>query len=77
MSLYLREDVYKRQELNHYEGGNMFNNEIPLIIVCDEKEVKYADYLIQLISEKKENTLSVSATIFTDKQYKDLSLIHI
>ena len=58
-------------ELYHYEGGNMFNNEIPLIIVCDEKEVKYADYLIQLISEKKENTLSVSATIFTDKQYKD------
>lgn len=57
--------------MNHYEGGNMFNNEIPLIIVCDEKEVKYADYLIQLISEKKENTLSVSATIFTDKQYKD------
>lgn len=50
-----------------------------LIIVCDDKEISYANYLIQLIGQKddkngeivgvKDDT--VSAAIFTTKYYKD------
>lgn len=62
----------------------MFSNEtckseIPLIIVCDDKEITYANYLIQLIGQKDDTgdsvvgvaDDSVSAAIFTTKQYKD------
>lgn len=50
-----------------------------LIIVCDEKEMVYANYLIQLIGQKDDagDSIvgiaddSVSAAIFTPKQYKD------
>lgn len=50
-----------------------------LIIVCDEKERCYANYLIQLIGQKDDvgDSIvgiaddSVSAAIFTTKQYKD------
>ena len=53
--------------------------EIPLIIVCDDKEIIYANYLIQLIGQKDDagdsvvgvTDDSVSAAIFTSKQYKD------
>ena len=62
----------------------MFINEqasknMSLIIVCDEKDMSYANYLIQLIGQKddsKESIVgikddSVAAAIFTKKYYKD------
>ena len=53
-------------------------SEIPLIIVCDDKEITYANYLIQLIGQKDDvgdsvvgvADDSVSAAIFTTKQYR-------
>ena len=52
---------------------------LPLIIVCDEKDIVYANYLIQLIGQKddsEDNVIgvkdnSVSAAIYTAKNYKD------
>lgn len=59
---------------------NNFQNEAtPLIIVCDEKDMVYANYLIQLIGQKDDAgdsvvgiaDESVSAAIYTTKTYKD------
>lgn len=52
---------------------------MPLIIVCDEKDMAYANYLIQLIGQKDDvgDSItgiaddSVSAAIYTSKTYKD------
>ena len=33
-------------------GDGMQKNELPLIIVCDDKDMVYANYLIQLIGQK-------------------------
>lgn len=62
----------------------MFKNEnrkdeTPLIIVCGEKEIIYANYLIQLIGQKDDASDSIvgieddslSAAIYTIKVYKD------
>jgi hypothetical protein len=65
-------------EKNQKENKNMLKK--PLIIVCDEKLMVYANYLIALIGQNddaddgeivgtKDDT--VSATIFTPKHYKD------
>ena len=53
--------------------------ELPLIIVCDEKDMVHANYLIQLIGQKDDAgdsivgiaDESVSAAIYTVKNYKD------
>ena len=53
-----------------------------LIIVCEEKNKVYGDFLVQLISSddgKKDNVVGVkdgevSATVWTEKQYTDNSL---
>ena len=53
-----------------------------LIIVCEEKNKVYGDFLVQLISsddDKKDNVVGVkdgevSATVWTEKQYTDNSL---
>lgn len=50
-----------------------------LIIVCDDKEISYANYLVQLIGQKDDkgdevvgvSDDTVSAAIFTTKYYKD------
>ena len=50
-----------------------------LMIVCDDKTMQYANYLIQLIGQNDDNGESavgikdgtVSAAIYTEKQYKD------
>ena len=50
-----------------------------LVIVCDDKTMQYAKYLVQLIGRKddsKDTTVgtkdgTVSAAIYTEKQYKD------
>ena len=62
----------------------MFGNgpqkaELPLIIVCDDKDMVNANYLIQLIGQQDDSgdsivgieDGSVSAAIFTSKNYKD------
>ena len=57
----------------------MFNNtniKTELIIVCDEKMMEYANYLMQLIGQADEKVLGtkagvVSAAIYTDKIYRD------
>lgn len=59
--------------------NNSQNAAIPLIIVCDEKDMVYANYLIQLIGQKDDagDSIvgiaddSVSAAIYTTKTYKD------
>ena len=59
--------------------NNSQNAAIPLIIVCDEKDMVYANYLIQLIGQKDDAgdsvvgiaDESVSAAIYTTKTYKD------
>ena len=59
--------------------NNSQNAATPLIIVCDEKDMVYANYLIQLIGQKDDagNSVvgiaddSVSAAIYTTKTYKD------
>lgn len=59
--------------------GNGAKTETPLIIVCDEKDMVYANYLIQLIGQKDDAgdsvvgiaDDSVSAAIYTTKTYKD------
>lgn len=51
--------------------------EVPLVIVCDEKDIAYANYLIQLIGQKDDESDkvvgivddSVSAAIYTTKFY--------
>ena len=60
-------------------GDGMQKNELPLIIVCDDKDMVYANYLIQLIGQKDDagdsivgvEDDSVSAAIYTVKNYKD------
>lgn len=60
-------------------GARMQKNELPLIIVCDDKDMAYANYLIQLIGQKDDagdsivgvEDDSVSAAIYTVKNYKD------
>ena len=60
-------------------GNGMQNTEHPLIIVCDDKDMVYANYLIQLIGQKDDagdsivgvEDDSVSAAIYTVKNYKD------
>lgn len=60
-------------------GNGMQKNELPLIIVCDDKDMVYANYLIQLIGQKDDagdsivgiEDDSVSAAIYTTKNYKD------
>lgn len=60
----------------------MFENQKPkteLMIVCDDKAMQYAKYLVQLVGRKddSEGTTvgtkdgTVSAAIYTEKQYKD------
>lgn len=59
--------------------GNGPKTETPLIIVCDEKDMTYANYLIQLIGQKDDAgdsivgiaDNSVSAAIYTTKTYND------
>ena len=54
-------------------GDGMQKNELPLIIVCDDKDMVYANYLIQLIGQKDDagdsivgvEDDSVSAAIYT------------
>lgn len=56
---------------------NGTKSDAPLIIVCDEKEISYANYLIQLVGQKDDNgdTIvgiaddTVSAAIYTTKFY--------
>lgn len=56
-------------------GDGMQKNELPLIIVCDDKDMVYANYLIQLIGQKDDagdsivgvEDDSVSAAIYTVK----------
>ena len=60
-------------------GNGMQKQEQPLIIVCDDKDIVYANYLIQLIGQKDDAGESivgvaddsVSAAIYTVKTYKD------
>lgn len=60
-------------------GNGTQKAELPLIIVCDDKDMVNANYLIQLIGQKDdiEDSVvgivdgSVSAAIFTPKDYKD------
>ena len=60
-------------------GNGMQKPEQSLIIVCDEKDIAYANYLIQLIGQKDDTGESVvgvaddsvSAAIYTVKTYKD------
>lgn len=60
-------------------GNGMSKTELPLIIVCDDKDMVYANYLIQLIGQKDDagDSIvgiaddSVSAAIYTTKNYKD------
>lgn len=60
-------------------GNGMQTPELPLIIVCDDKDMVYANYLIQLIGQKDDagDSIvgiaddSVSAAIYTVKNYKD------
>ena len=52
------------------------HNEEPqktLIIVCDEKENSFANYLIQLIGKKNDNNidLNVNAALYNTKTYRD------
>ena len=60
----------------------MFDKQTPkteLMIVCDDRSMKYAKYLVQLVGKKddgEDTTVgtkdgSVSAAIYTEKQYKD------
>lgn len=50
-----------------------------LMIVCDDKSMQYANYLIQLVGQKDDSDDAtvgtkdgaVSAAIYTEKQYKD------
>lgn len=59
-----------------FTNGNA-NPDSPLIIVCDEKEIAYANFLIQLIGQKDDDGEkivgiaddSVSAAIYTTKFY--------
>lgn len=60
-------------------GSGTQKNGLPLIIVCDDKNMVYANYLIQLIGQKDDagdsivgvEDGSVSAAIYTVKNYKD------
>lgn len=60
-------------------GNGPQKTELPLIIVCDDKDMAYANYLIQLIGQKDDSgdsivgieDGSVSAAIYTTKNYKD------
>lgn len=60
-------------------GQDAAKSETPLIVVCDEKDMVYANYLIQLIGQKDDAgdsvvgiaDDSVSAAIYTTKNYKD------
>lgn len=60
-------------------GNGMQATETSLIVVCDEKEIVFANYIIQLIGQKDDAgesivgvaDESVSAAIFTSKEYKD------
>ena len=60
----------------------MFDKQTPkteLMIVCDDKSMKHAKYLVQLVGKKddgEDTTVgtkdgSVSAAIYIEKQYKD------
>lgn len=59
--------------------NNSMKQSTPLILVCDEKDMVYANYLIQLIGQKDDagDSIvgvaddSVSAAIYTTKIYKD------
>ena len=65
-------------------GSGTQKNGLPLIIVCDDKNMVYANYLIQLIGQKDDagdsivgvEDDSVSAAIYTVKNYKDRSPPH-
>ena len=60
-------------------GNTLQNQELPMIIVADEKDMVYANYLIQLIGQKDDagdsivgiEDNSLSAAIYTPKIYKD------
>ena len=60
-------------------GSPMQSQELPMIIVADEKDMVYANYLIQLIGQKDDagdsivgiEDDSLSAAIYTPKIYKD------
>lgn len=60
-------------------GNTLQNQELPMIIVADEKDMVYANYLIQLIGQKDDagdsivgiEDDSLSAAIYTPKIYKD------
>ena len=59
-------------------GNTLQNQELPMIIVADEKDMVYANYLIQLIGPKDDagdsivgiEDDSLSAAIYTPKIYK-------
>jgi len=59
--------------------NNTVKQNTPLIIVCDDKDIAYANYLIQLIGQNDDEggkvvgitDDSVSAAIYTTKFYKD------
>jgi len=59
--------------------NNAIKQNTPLILVCDEKDIAYANYLIQLIGQNDDEADkvvgiaddSVSAAIYTTKFYKD------
>ena len=46
-------------------GNGMQKNELPLIIVCDDKDMVYANYLIQLIGQKMMPETALSALRMT------------
>ena len=60
-------------------GNTLQNQELPMIIVADEKDMVYANYLIQIIGQKDDagdsivgiEDDSLSAAIYTPKIYKD------
>ena len=60
-------------------GNPMQSQELPMIIVVDEKDMPFANYLIQLIGQKDDagdsivgiEDDSLSAAIYTPKNYKD------
>ena len=55
-------------------GNGMQKNELPLIIVCDDKDMVYANYLIQLIGQKDAETTRQADLYYnmTISNFKDI-----